>query len=124
MAYDALRTALPSPVVLYNVYLTAEVDTLLARMQMRNRDAERTESEEAKATRRSYLERLQERHDEFFGLDAGTLGVEKYIGTRINSELPADQVSQSAEFCIGRIAPSYANAVSAAKRGRVGLAER
>ena len=105
MAYDALMTAMPSPVYLYNVYLTAEVDTLVARMESRNRGAERTETDDAKASRRSYLDRLQEHHDAFFGVTARMLGVSSYIGTRINSELPAEQVAQNAEYCVGRIAP-------------------
>lgn len=105
MAYDALMTAMPTQVYLYNIYLTADVDTLITRMETRARDAERTESDDAKTSRRAYLDRLQEHHDEFFGLDANTLGVRSYIGTRINSELSAEQVAQQVEFALNCIAP-------------------
>ena len=38
MAYDALMTAVPTPVTLYNLYLTADVGTLIRRMERRARD--------------------------------------------------------------------------------------
>ena len=103
MAYDALMTAMPTPVYLYNIYLTAEVNTLVERMQTRARDAERTEDDAAKESRRKYLEKLQDRHDHFFGLSAADLGVASYVGVRVNSELSADQVAQQAEYNLTRI---------------------
>ena len=105
MAYDALMTAVPTPVTLYNLYLTADVSTLITRMETRARDAERTDSDEAKSSRRAYLDRLQERHDDFFGMAAETIGVSKYVGTRINSEMSADAVAHAAEYCLNRVAP-------------------
>jgi len=117
MAYDALMTAMPDSVQLYNIYLTAEVDTLIRRMETRDRDAERTQDEDAKAARHAYLEHLQTHHDDFFGLSREDLGVECYIGTRINSELSAEEVAQQAEWALSRILPP-AVADKSAKRVR------
>ena len=105
MAYDALMTAVPTPVTLYNLYLTADVGTLIRRMERRARDAERTDSDEAKSNRRAYLDRLQERHDDFFGMTAETIGVSKYVGTRINSEMSADAVAHQ-RVCLNRVTPT------------------
>jgi len=105
MAYDALMTAMPSRVRLCNIYLTASVDTLQKRMAWRARDAEKTNSEEERASRRAYLEKLQERHDEFFGLTAQDLGVVHYAGHRIDSEQSVLKVALDAEWALSRIAP-------------------
>ena len=103
MAYDALMTAMPPTVELFNVYLTAEVDTLVKRMEMRNRGAERTESDSAKASRRSYLQRLDERHERFYDIGRQDLGVAFYCSTRLDAELPAEAVAQSAALCLDGI---------------------
>ena len=104
MAYDALMTAMPPYITLWNIYLTAKVDTLVTRMETRNRGAERTECEAAKANRRSYLERLQQRHDAFYNCTAADIGVANYFSTCISSELPSKQVCTTVEACISRIA--------------------
>ena len=105
MAYDALMTAMPGSVNLCNIYLTASVDTLLKRMAWRARDAEKTESDDAKTSRRVYLENLQERHDVFFACTAKELGVVKYVTKQINSERSALAVAQQVEFAVQQLAP-------------------
>ena len=106
MAYDALMTVMPPRVTLWNIYLTAKVDTLVERMENRNRPAERTACEDAKASRRKYLDKLQERHDVFYNANATDLGVANYFSTCISSELPSQQVCTTVEACISRIARS------------------
>ena len=106
MAYNALMTAMPPRVTLWNIYLTANVDTLVERMETRNRPAERTACEDAKASRRKYLDKLQERHDAFYNCTAQDINVANYFSTCISSELPSQQVCTTVEACISRIARS------------------
>lgn len=106
MAYNALMTAMPPCVTLWNIYLTAKVDTLVERMETRNRPAERTACEDAKANRRKYLDKLQERHDAFYNCTAQDINVANYFSTCISSELPSQQVCTTVEACISRIARS------------------
>lgn len=105
MAYDALMSAVPSPVHLYSVCLVADVDTLLKRMEARNRAAERAEGAGLADRRRSYLCRLQKRHDAFAKLSAKELGVTKYVSSSINagSTCSTEQVMRLAELAVACI---------------------
>jgi deoxyadenosine/deoxycytidine kinase len=110
MAYDALMTAMPPYITLWNIYLTAKVYTLVERIGIRNRLSESTACEAAKASRRSYLDKLQERHDAFYNSTAADLGVANYFSTCISSELPSQQVCTTVEACVSRITRSSSTA--------------
>lgn len=105
MAYDALLTAMPKNVHLCNIYLEASVDTLMARMQHRDRAAERMASEEAFASRRAYLSTLQELHEQFYTSSAEDIGVTAHIPTRINANETPEMVARKAEWALSRVLP-------------------
>ena len=65
MAFDSLMTAMPK-FELHIIYLQAPVTTLMERIDMRGRAAERSRDDEERAGMRAYLEKLQVRHDLFF----------------------------------------------------------
>lgn len=105
MAYDALLTAMPGRVVLNNIYLTADIGTLQKRQAWRAREAERTETDEARSSRRTYLETLQGRQDRFCTMSAKELGVFRYVTTQIDARKGAVDVAQNAEYALSVMAP-------------------
>lgn len=105
MAYDALMTAMPSRIRLYNIYLSADVDTLLKRMAWRARDAERTETAAARADRRVYLETLEEHHKNFFNASAEGLRVAVYERFRIDATQDVTAVASQVLETLSDIVP-------------------
>jgi len=98
MAFKALMTALP-PFKLHVIYLRAEVDLLMARISVRGREAERMRDDEEKAVMRAYLEKLQLRHDLFYGTNIAT------TRTLIDTNMEMDVVAHEVLDAVNAIAP-------------------
>ena len=105
MAYDALMAAMPSTIYLYNIYLAAPVEVLQKRIAWRARDAEKTETNQARASREAYLKKLAERHDAFADMTAQGLGVHRYVTHQINATEGVLAVAQKAELALSRMVP-------------------
>jgi deoxyadenosine/deoxycytidine kinase len=105
MAYDALLSALPATVNLHIIYLKADVDLLLARMKVRNRESERVDSEDRARSRVIYLKKLQALHDSFFSATPPQLGVSTVTRHVIDASLPAAEVANAVKSVIANVAP-------------------
>jgi deoxyadenosine/deoxycytidine kinase len=104
MAFDALMTAMP-PFKLHVIYLHAEVDLLMARISVRGRAAERMRDDEEKASMRAYLEKLQLRHDLFYGTKLAT------TRTLIDTNVELNVVEHRVLDAVNAIAPVKLEAV-------------
>lgn len=98
MAFEALMTAMP-PFKLHVIYMHAEVNLLMARISVRGREAERMHGDEEKAVMRAYLEKLQLRHDLFYGTNIAT------TRTLIETDAEMDVVAHEVLDAVNAIAP-------------------